>query len=277
MGLLGRIAASVGGWLVEEGKEQDAMAMEKMKDDLLFDREVALEGVKNQYAAIQSQRDQTNKLQVVDRTAQDQQQTDLVNAAAQGVNQAQHDTREAATQAANIQARGVIDAQIEGLKAKYKLSDDAYQSALEQARQLAEDGQTIGHVAISPKGNIGFYSKTGQLMSETPVGTVDPNAGKTSPLAALGLGAQPGAGGAPTTGQLISANEGVSQGQSSPAAPQPSALKAQAVAKLGSIYSAAQADPDTYKTLYPGMFDPQGNLRPQSELLNQINTTYGGQ
>lgn len=259
MGILGRVLQGIGSALVEQGKI-DAQAA---RDDLLMRRELALKQLEFQHDDAVRAQTHTDKLEEIGAQGAETRRTDLF----QGVIAERRDQAKAKRDLTHDITIKKIDfsnsASLEGLRHRYKLTEDQYSSMLQAGRDAAADGRTIDRVVFSTDGQMQLVYKNGNVMSKGPKGAYNP------------------------TGSDDSGDDGIPgiapRSTAAAAAPQPTPKVAKpqgdvnaAVAQLGNIYAKASQDPATYRSKYPQLFGQDGKLIPRDQAIQRVRQAYNG-
>lgn len=280
MSLLGRVLVGIGSYLTEKGKVDEQAA----RDDLLMRREVALKQLEFQHDDANAATQHANKLDEIAATGAETRRTDLF----QGVVADRRDQAKAGRDLQHdITIKGIDfsnDVKLKALEHKYKLNEGAAADARDLQKRLTEAGVTIDHWATTNDGRLMAFNKLGKPLEQTQTsgGFTTPGANDDSGIPGLG-GGKPSAPSQPVpqSYQNVQANApqlGASVQRTQGMAPQaaPAGLSA-ALAQAGNVYAKASQDPATYRKQYPGMFDAQGNLLPQDQVVAQIKQHFGGQ
>jgi hypothetical protein len=263
--VLGGLLQGVGKGLTDQYEEKRKLALANLQHE--WDTEAAATKAKTDAAA--ADRKTASDLLVVDETGDQNRKTERVKT----IGDVETALARARAERENIVLKGDIDlrnsTRVQNLMHNNRMTEAQQQSALDTEHDLKVAGVKVAYKVISPSGEVGFYNEKGDLVAQTKPGTTTPQAG--------------GDGEGPTTGDLQGANAAAGGGGGDVA---PSggggggggndSLRRQALARLPGLYSQAQANPEAFRSQYPGMFDANGNLLPMSALTEQINQRYGG-
>jgi hypothetical protein len=264
MGILNKVLVGIGSYLIKKGELDEQAAREQ----LLFDRQVALKQLESQIDDKKSERDHTARLGEIAATGSENRRTDVFKGI---IDQRVKQQEEADKLKHDITIKGIDfsnEAKLEGLKHKYKLSEDQFSSMLQSDRDAKAAGTTIDRVVFSKDGQMQQIYKNGTVVSRGPSGAYN-----ASGAAGGDLGDYLDTGGT-ASGSAVSNPTGIGPTASSGAGP--SAHDA-ALARLGNVYAQASQNPEQFKSVYPGMFDANGNLLPKDALIARVNQQFGPQ
>jgi hypothetical protein len=272
MSLLRKVLAGVGSYLVKEHERQEAFDMQAARDQLLFDRDVALKAVEHGYHVQEQETALAN--------SKDLDTTQTANAMVRDKAAAGYKIEADEASDKRDLAKAVVlknldfssSKALEAVKHKYNLEEGAADDARELQKQLKLNGVTVDHWEVTTDGRLAAFNKNGgRLAQSTKSGTFQTRPGGDTSLSDL-LGSGGGGGGGGAAQERTAAEptpKAPTQGQSK--------QRAAALAALGTAYAQASQNPGAVRSKYPALFDANGNLRPQDELIGQVNARYGAQ
>lgn len=210
MSILERVLSGLGAGLIEKGK----LDAQKERDDILFTRELALKQVESQIADAASARDHQERMGEIAATGAETRRTSLFEGVVNDRRDANKATRDLKH---DITIKGIDfsnDAKMEGLKHKYKLSEDQFSSLLQSNRDAVAAGTTIDRVVFSKDGQMQQVYKNGNVVSRGPTGAYNPG-GTSDDLGDMLNGGGTGpSGAASASGAPSTTGAGVSLGSS---------------------------------------------------------------
>jgi hypothetical protein len=170
MSLLGRVAFAVGGYLIDRQKIQDELNLENVKQQMLFNRELALKQVDSQIADKASARDFNEAVDLAHVTGAENRTTAVTSAVLSAKKDEASDARDLSKA---IVLKGIDlnnSKELEGVKHTYKLDEDQAQSLVTMQKELAIAGITADHYAVNTDGRMTAFNKLGGVLKVSQPG-----------------------------------------------------------------------------------------------------------